>query len=244
MPERKRTRAHRVQAVPNAEAPISRRPRGSLSQDEILDGAHELVERHGLQGLSMPALAKHLQSGVTSIYWYFRSKDDLLEALADRVSHQMYRQLPPVGDGPWDEELLEYFVAFRDLLEATPIYREIFAYRVRFLFVRAAMSRSMLERLEEGFALCERAGLELDQAAEAFNACSNFTRGFVVLEHGLEAEEVDSGFSRRLSSRLDPETFPTLSRLDDFEGVMSLDDEQFRFGLRLLIDGVRRRYAV
>src|ERR1700734_3509682 len=71
----------------------TRRPRGSLSREEILDGARELVEAHGLQQLSMPALAKQLKSGVTSIYWYFRSKDDLLEALTDRVTRDMYLKL-------------------------------------------------------------------------------------------------------------------------------------------------------
>ena len=44
--------------------------------------------------------------------------------------------------------------------------------------------------------------------------------------------------------KLNAEDFPTLSNLDDFERVMWLDDEQFRFGLRLLIGGIRRQYAL
>lgn len=232
---------HGQASSPGARAP--RRARGSLSPDEILDGAQELVERHGLQQLSMPALAKHLKSGVTSIYWYFRSKDDLLEALTDRVTRQMYRALPPVGDGPWDEELIEYYVAFRQLLEDTPIYREVFAYRARLLFLRAAMGQSMMRRLEEGLSLFTRAGLTPDQAAEAHNACSNYTRGFVILEHGLESEDGDEDATGTML-RLDPAQFPTLSQLTDFDKVMWLDDEQFRFGLRLLVEGVRRRFGI
>jgi AcrR family transcriptional regulator len=214
-----------------------------LSEDEILEVAQEIVERDGLQQLSMPALAKQLKSGVTSIYWYFRSKDELLQALTDRVTREMYRALPPIGDGPWDEEIIAYFVAFRKLLGDTPLYREVFSYRARLLFLRSTLGRSMVRRLEEGLSLLMRAGLNAEQAAEAFNACSNYTRGFVILEHGLESEEVDQTIDAPLH-RLDPGEFPTLSQLGDFEKVMWLDDEQFRFGLRLLVGGVRRRYGV
>jgi AcrR family transcriptional regulator len=221
----------------------SRRARGSLSEEEILEGAKELVERYGLHELSMPALARQLNSGVTSIYWYFRSKDDLLQALTDQVTREMYRALPPVGDGPWDEELIEYFAVFRDLLADTPIYREVFAYRPRLLFVRAAMGRSMLRRLEAGLHLLTSAGLTPEQAADAFNACSNYTRGFGVLEHGLPSEDADETETAALH-RFDPEEFPTLSQLEDFEHVMWLDDEQFRVGLRLLVEGIRHTYGL
>jgi AcrR family transcriptional regulator len=48
----------------------------------------------------MPTLAKELGCGVTSIYWYFRSKDDLVVALAERVEKRMYARLPRSATGP------------------------------------------------------------------------------------------------------------------------------------------------
>jgi AcrR family transcriptional regulator len=42
----------------------------------------------------MPVLARELGSGVTSIYWYCRSKDELVVALAERVEQQLYARLP------------------------------------------------------------------------------------------------------------------------------------------------------
>jgi AcrR family transcriptional regulator len=237
----KRSKSATATASPRGRS--TRRARGSLSREEILDGAQELVEAQGLQQLSMPALAKQLKSGVTSIYWYFRSKDDLLEALTDRVTRDMYLKLPPIGDGAWDDELVDYFTAFRNLLEATPIYREVFAYRARLLFTRAAFAPAIFRRLDDGLSLFMRAGLSAEQAAEAFNACSNFTRGFVILEHGLESEAVDEAITEKLH-HLDASKFPTLGQLDDFERVMWLDDNQFQFGLRLLIAGIRQQYAL
>ena len=60
-----------------------RRDRGSISADEILKGAFDVAAQVSIDNLSMPVLAKHLDVGVTSIYWYFRRKDDLLDAMTD-----------------------------------------------------------------------------------------------------------------------------------------------------------------
>lgn len=225
----------------------ARRARGSLSQGEILDGAQQLVEQSGLQQLSMPALARYLKSGVTSIYWYFHSKDDLLEALTDKVARELHDRLPPVGDRAWDEELTDYFVAFRNLIEKNTVYREVFAYRKRFVFQRSIMAPSLLARLEEGLRILVGVGLTSDQAIDAFNACSNYTRGFVVLEHGLAAEEEggDPGADgRALVRSLDETRFPVLSRVGDPDQVMGMDDHQFHAGLLLLLDGIRQEYGL
>ncbi len=65
-----------------------RRERGSINPDDIINGAFELAEQVGIDNLSMPLLGKHLGVGVTSIYWYFRKKDDLLNAMTDRALRQ------------------------------------------------------------------------------------------------------------------------------------------------------------
>ena len=58
-----------------------RRERGSISVDEIINGAFEVATEVSIDNLSMPQLARHLDVGVTSIYWYFRKKDELLDAV-------------------------------------------------------------------------------------------------------------------------------------------------------------------
>jgi AcrR family transcriptional regulator len=223
--------------VTPASAKPARRARGSMSAAEILDTAKRLIERDGIRRLSMPLLAKELGSGVTSIYWYFRSKDDLLEALTAEVLRDMHRQLPPVGDGPWEDELLAYFVAFRDLLEAYPVYREINAGRPHLQFVQP--TKAMLERLEAGLSLLVRAGLTPEQATAAFTACTNFARGHVALQHGVD-REVRLASEDRLV-RL--EDFPTLSAMHPtVDELVPLDEDHFVLGLRLMIVGIRQTY--
>ncbi len=73
-----------------------RRERGSINPDDIIKGAFELAEEVGIDNLSMPLLGKHLGVGVTSIYWYFRKKDDLLNAMTDRALRQYVFATPYV----------------------------------------------------------------------------------------------------------------------------------------------------
>jgi hypothetical protein len=68
------------------------------------------------------------------------------------------------------------------------------------------MASAMLRRLEDGLELLVRAGLTPDKAADAFNACSNSTRGFVLLEHGLDESDRPSLWDP------DPDELPTLKQ--------------------------------
>ena len=67
-------------------------------------GRCELAEQVGIDNLSMPLLGKHLGVGVTSIYWYFRKKDDLLNAMTDRALRTYVfatrTSRPPTGARP------------------------------------------------------------------------------------------------------------------------------------------------
>lgn len=225
----------------------SRRARGSLSREEILASALALVDRDGLDQLSMPGLARELGSGVTSIYWYFRSKEDLLVALATQVTEDLYSSLPPMSGKSWDEELEAYWIAFRREAQRAPIYLELFSHLPRFLLRQADVAQSVLPRLELELSVLVRAGLSIADAAEVYTACSVFTRGYLILEHDLagegsraqSGEEVD-----RAISNLDPDEYPTLSQIPSFTQAMAMGDERYRAGLRLMIAGIKERFPV
>jgi AcrR family transcriptional regulator len=82
-----------------------RRERGSISVDEILNGAFEVAAEVSIDNLSMPLLAKRLDVGVTSIYWYFRRKDDLLDAMTDRALERYEITGPSIDASNWRESL-------------------------------------------------------------------------------------------------------------------------------------------
>ena len=61
-----------------------RRPRGSLTRDQVVDAALQLADEEGVDSVSMPVLARRLACGVMTLYSYIKNKDDLLDAIALR----------------------------------------------------------------------------------------------------------------------------------------------------------------
>jgi AcrR family transcriptional regulator len=192
-----------------------RRARGSLSVQEILQAAEEIVIARGLRELSMPALAASLGAGVSSLYTHFHNKDALLQALNRRVLHAVHQQLPPTGAGAWEDELYVYFDAFYALLLQLPAYREVVAYGSSHIGA-SSLPRAALQRLDDGLALLTQAGFSESLAREAFSACYNWTRGMAVLRHDPQ-QSCDDGVVAE---------------------VISISDDHFRAGLRLLIAGI------
>src|SRR5690242_13896302 len=70
--------------TPSARTARARRPRGSLTREQVVEAALALVDEQGVEALSMPALAARLDCGVMTLYGYIDSKEDLLLALAQR----------------------------------------------------------------------------------------------------------------------------------------------------------------
>ncbi|MBL7254907.1 TetR/AcrR family transcriptional regulator [Paractinoplanes lichenicola] len=68
----------------------------SLSRDQIVRAAMEILDEDGLDGLSMRRLGTKLDAGATSLYWHVAHKDELLELVVDEVLGEVY--VPEPGD--------------------------------------------------------------------------------------------------------------------------------------------------
>ncbi|WP_127497968.1 TetR/AcrR family transcriptional regulator C-terminal domain-containing protein [Actinoplanes solisilvae] len=71
----------------------------SLSREQIVRAALELLDAEGPAGLSMRRLGTRLGSGATSLYWHVANKDELLELAVDEVLGEVY--VPELGDTSW-----------------------------------------------------------------------------------------------------------------------------------------------
>src|SRR3982750_3587331 len=60
-----------------------------LTRERIVDEALALVEREGADGLTMRNLGAALGVDPTAVYRHFRDKDELLQAMADRLFGEM-----------------------------------------------------------------------------------------------------------------------------------------------------------
>ncbi len=156
-----------------------RRERGSISVEEILTGAFEVAARVSIDNLSMPQLAKHLDVGVTSIYWYFRRKDDLLDAMTDRALDDYDFTAPSIDAGNWRESLAHHARMMRKTFRANPILCDLIL--IRGSYGRAAV-QGAIQKLEPPVAALVRAGLSAEDAFDTYSAIATHVRGTVVME--------------------------------------------------------------
>lgn len=113
--------------------PADRRTRKRLARrDHLLDLAADLVERDGIEGLTMAALADAADYATASLYTYFASRSALLAALQQRALRTLGRvaeehvaawdEALASVDGPVTDEVaaLARLWAFSDLFLAAP----------------------------------------------------------------------------------------------------------------------------
>src|SRR3954453_2124681 len=72
------------------------------SREAIARAALDLVDREGLDALSMRRLAAELEMGNMTLYGYFRTKEELLEAVVEEAAG--WGRLPRLRGG-WEERL-------------------------------------------------------------------------------------------------------------------------------------------
>jgi AcrR family transcriptional regulator len=213
----------------------ARRNRGSLSAEDIIKGAFEVAEGISLDKLSMPGLARHLGVGVTSIYWYFRKKEELLNAMTDVAVERFVRALPALTPGKtWQQALREHFAARRQIYGADATMADLMLIRTT-TYSREA-GRRLFESEEALLALLIEQGFTPDNALHVYNAISVYTRGNIIHDRILRLANtptLDSRSQRVISS----ETMPILAALTRKYPLAGTSDEDYVFGVGRLICG-------
>ncbi|WP_238652594.1 TetR/AcrR family transcriptional regulator [Paenibacillus piscarius] len=89
-----------------------------ISEERILEASWALLGEEGLEKFSLRRLADRLQIQAPSLYWYFKSKQDLYQRLANHVSRVILEEFHHEGD--WKEQLAELAVTVRSVLSRYP----------------------------------------------------------------------------------------------------------------------------
>ena len=222
---------------------VTRRPRGSLSSDEILTKAFELVEMESVDELSMPKLARHLGVGVTSIYWYFRSKEELIDALVEQAAIQFDEIMPTFTGYAWDDHLRHYFHAFRRVFIEHPALCDLIVLRAPMRSERA--KELFFRRLERELKVLVDAGFPIREAVRAYKTLSVYTRGCVLQNRLYTAagQSADDHGRKVLAALADPETMPVMSQAAEYWSDSFATDDDFEAGLTTVIEGLGRQLA-
>lgn len=218
-----------------------RRERGSITPEEIIKGAFAVADRDSLDNLSMPELARHLGVGVTSVYWYFRKKDDLIRIMSDQAMDRMHSQLPQPGDpAEWRAFLADHCRKMREVYRGDDTMADLVLVRTRSYSLAA--THLAFQGVETVVEMLVKAGFTPLQAWNVYSALSIYTRGIITYERIQRMNNAPT-LDDRQTKLLNPETTPLLTALVS-EGSISLsmvNDDNFEFGLNALLETFERQ---
>jgi len=201
--------------------------------------AFALCEADGVDGLSMPRLAQHLGVGVTSIYWYFKSKEDLLDALTEEGFRRFYGQMPPLEGRSWDDVLREFFSNFRSILRQDDVLCDLTIMRGS-SYADDTISLTW-SRIEEILEVLVKAGFTEASASYAYFTLSIYTRGSLMVERRVRSQGVveEAPHPRaHLASMM-----PVMSQEVERHSWYMVSDDDFDFGVENNIRGLRTLLA-
>ncbi|MFK4824973.1 TetR/AcrR family transcriptional regulator C-terminal domain-containing protein [Paenochrobactrum sp. BZR 588] len=144
----------------------------ALSKERILDAALEILNKEGLAGLTMRKLARNLNAGAASLYWYVETRDEVLELALDAVLGDI--GYPPESED-WQATLIAYMHEWRRVL-----LRHHWAPAL--IGFRPFIGPNALERSEYLRRTLMHSGLDTVEVIQAGYALSNFMIGSVVTQ--------------------------------------------------------------
>src|SRR5579884_2540999 len=99
-----------------SDEPEGDKPR--LSKRTVTENALKLADADGLDALTIRKLAQHLGVTPMALYWHFRSKEDLLEGVAEQVWGELDTNVDP--EAPWWAQLQRLLESLVGTLRANP----------------------------------------------------------------------------------------------------------------------------
>ena len=211
------------------------RGRPALPVDRILGGALELLDEQGADALSMRSLAQRLGSGTATLYRHFANRSELVAMVVDHILGEIDLDARAVTELPWQQACISFAQNMFDalsrhgnvaslLIDYTPMGPNALANRELCLSVL----------LDNGFAPAA--------AAHAYATLARYVLGFAIQlsastdASGEQEAEVSAAFHR-----LDPSRYPaTVAVADELPVPL---DEEFTFGLRLIVAGLERLHG-
>jgi AcrR family transcriptional regulator len=180
-------------------------PRPDVSAErkkQILDAAMIVFSRKGFHQARMDDIVK--QSGLSkgTIYWYFRSKDEIITQILDNLFERELASLGELQDegGSASERLLEFMrISLTDLmpmLKHMPLTYEFYAFALREETVRNTLKkyfRSYVELLipiiQQGIDIGEFRAINAEEAAVA--ACAIIEGTILLWVYDPETVDLD-----------------------------------------------------
>jgi TetR/AcrR family transcriptional regulator, tetracycline repressor protein len=199
------------------------RTRAGLSRERVLRTALELVDRDGVDALTMRRLGRELGVEAMSLYSYVDNKQDLIEGVVEQVFKEMPLITP--GPGSWQERLRINAAMFRSVLLRHPR-------AVRLVAGRPLITEGTVAFVESALVELRSIGLDLATADRVLEVIASFTLGHVAENLGDEVRpaRIHKGHE------IDRVRFPNVRTVQDDHPPDP--DAEFAMGIEFVIAGI------
>ncbi|NUP10668.1 MAG: TetR family transcriptional regulator [Polyangiaceae bacterium] len=201
--------------------------REALSRERILRAALEIVDREGLDAISMRRLGEELGVEAMSLYHHVANKAAILDGIFETV----LAELPPLSrSASWRTVLSQRARGLRLVLRAHPHALPIFA-------TRPAATEASILHVEVVLDALMKGGFSAEDALSALQVTAAFVVGHTVAAYApVRADET----SRAVYDHLSEERFP---RVREVARILPRHDleKEFELGLEAMIVGIEAR---
>jgi TetR/AcrR family transcriptional regulator, tetracycline repressor protein len=225
-----------MDAEPRSEEPDDNEGRPRLSKRAVTDRALKLADADGLDTLTIRKLAQDLGVTPMALYWHFRSKEDLLEGVAERVWGEIDVNVDP--SAPWPDQLAGLLKSLVSVLRAHPS-------APRLVLEHEKRNEAALRATEVTLKVLRDAGFDPRYASEIARSTLWTGITLVMSEPGYHPELSAEEHAERLRrAQIELALLPAAKypRLVECAAPMTAcDDPEFhyRLGIEVFIDGVR-----
>ncbi|MFF3906352.1 TetR/AcrR family transcriptional regulator C-terminal domain-containing protein [Streptomyces sp. NPDC001848] len=221
--------------------------RDTLTEDQIVRAAIELLDSEGLDGLNMRSLGHRLGSAATAIYWHIKTKDDLVRLAGDAIWNEV--ELPDLDTTDWRTAAATLATALHAMLTRHPWLGQAFGSHLLYGPGKARFD-------DHSLAVFEKAGFAAADADRAAATVCLFVLGSTLgpaaqislnRRLGKNGKDPEQQLSQAMARATDiAMRFPRLrERLGTpaTSDYAAAPDNSFEFGLRSILDGFEARLA-
>jgi AcrR family transcriptional regulator len=191
-----------------------------------LDAAIRIVDAEGLEALTLRRLGPEVGVSYTAVYTYFKTREDLIAALVDRISEEIIAGIAPSGDSARDQ-LIAIAMSSRRALARHPRLATGYVSDQSDAVVGNQATLSVV-------ALLESSGIKGRDVVTAYRVLENYVFGSTIFDFGAAPNHL-SIRRRRYRATSHPE-FKAVGLSD--KSVGQHNDEAFEKGLALILDGL------
>ena len=209
--------------------------RARLTKDVVAQRALVLADRVGPEALTIRKLATELGVTPMALYWHFRSKDDLLTGVADRIWGEV--DIAVDWSAPWTDQLQGMFKSLLSVLRAHPAAPQLLL-RTEKLHSEAAMKAT-----ETALEVLRRAGFSPEDASAVARTAMWTALMLVMAEPGSEFPDPEERVEKQRKHQVELATLPQAKfpRLVECALPMTACDdpeEHYKFGVEMFMAGV------